>query len=90
MAGAWVEIARNFLPSFADFPLLLVVEVPPSNGSGGGWPGVIEVSMRHCATRPSMGALSPELATVVVGLTLYTTGFIAEIVRAGVLAIDEG
>lgn len=33
--------------------------------------------------------LSPELTTILIGLTIYTTGFIAEIVRAGVLAIRK-
>lgn len=34
--------------------------------------------------------LSPEISTILIGLTIYTTGFIAEIVRGGVLAIDKG
>jgi general L-amino acid transport system permease protein len=34
--------------------------------------------------------LTPELTTVVLGLTLYTTGFIAEIVRAGVQSVSRG
>jgi general L-amino acid transport system permease protein len=34
--------------------------------------------------------LSPEYATLLVGLTVYTAAFIAEIVRAGVLAISRG
>jgi general L-amino acid transport system permease protein len=34
--------------------------------------------------------LTPELTTIIVGLTLYTAGFIAEIVRAGILAIERG
>ena len=34
--------------------------------------------------------LTPELTTIIVGLTIYTTGFIAEIVRAGILAIPKG
>ena len=34
--------------------------------------------------------LTPELTTVVVGLTLYTTGFVAEIVRAGILSVGKG
>ncbi|WP_342241509.1 amino acid ABC transporter permease [Inquilinus sp. OTU3971] len=34
--------------------------------------------------------LTPELTTVVIGLTLYTTGFVAEIVRAGVLSVAKG
>ena len=35
-------------------------------------------------------ALSPEFATLVLGLVIYTAAFIAEIVRAGVLAVDRG
>lgn len=34
--------------------------------------------------------LTPELTTIVIGLTLYTTGFVAEIVRSGILAIGRG
>ncbi|HWD22543.1 MAG TPA: ABC transporter permease subunit [Burkholderiales bacterium] len=34
-------------------------------------------------------ALSPEFATLLVGLSIYTAAFIAEIVRAGVLAIER-
>lgn len=34
--------------------------------------------------------ISPEFTSIVVGLTIYTTGFIAEIVRAGILAIHKG
>ena len=34
--------------------------------------------------------LSPELSTILVGLTVYTTGFVAEIIRGGVLSIDRG
>jgi general L-amino acid transport system permease protein len=35
-------------------------------------------------------ALTPEFAALLIGLTVYTAGFIAEIVRAGVLAVDRG
>jgi general L-amino acid transport system permease protein len=34
--------------------------------------------------------LTPELASIVLGLGFYTAGFIAEIVRAGILAIHRG
>lgn len=34
--------------------------------------------------------LTPELTTILVGLVIYTTGFIAEIVRGGILAIGKG
>jgi general L-amino acid transport system permease protein len=36
------------------------------------------------------GVLTPEFAALLAGLTLYTAAFIAEIVRAGVLAVDRG
>jgi len=36
------------------------------------------------------GALTPEFAALLGGLTLYTAAFIAETVRAGVLAVDRG
>jgi general L-amino acid transport system permease protein len=35
-------------------------------------------------------AVSPEFAALLIGLTTYTAGFIAEIVRAGILAVDRG
>ncbi|RWO56905.1 ABC transporter permease subunit [Mesorhizobium sp.] len=34
--------------------------------------------------------LTPELSTILVGLTIYTTGFVAEIVRGGVLSVGRG
>lgn len=34
--------------------------------------------------------LTPEFVTIVVGLTLYTTGFVAEIVRTGLLSVGRG
>lgn len=34
--------------------------------------------------------LTPELSTILIGLTIYTTGFIAEIVRGGVLSVGRG
>lgn len=34
--------------------------------------------------------LTPELATIIVGLTFYTTGFVAEIVRTGLEAVPKG
>ena len=34
--------------------------------------------------------LTPEFAALFVGLTMYTAGFIAEVVRAGIQAVDRG
>jgi general L-amino acid transport system permease protein len=35
-------------------------------------------------------AFSPEFATLLIGLVTYTAGFIAEIVRAGILSVPRG
>jgi general L-amino acid transport system permease protein len=35
-------------------------------------------------------ALTPEFAALLIGLTTYTAGFIAEIVRAGILSVPRG
>lgn len=34
--------------------------------------------------------LTPEFAALYIGLTMYTAGFIAEVVRAGIQAVDRG
>ena len=34
--------------------------------------------------------LTPEFSTILIGLTIYTTGFIAEIVRGGILSVGRG
>lgn len=34
--------------------------------------------------------VTPEFVTIVVGLTYYTAGFVAEIVRAGILSVPKG
>lgn len=36
------------------------------------------------------GAVSPEFAALLLGLTIYTASFIAEIVRAGILSVSWG
>ena len=36
------------------------------------------------------GELTPELSTILLGLTIYATGFVAEIVRGGILSVGRG
>lgn len=54
----------------------------------GGW----RVEVPHARGDDLVGGarLTPEFATVVFGLSLYTAGFIAEIVRSGIQAVSRG
>ncbi len=85
----WVELARNFPPIVILIFLysLWWKLLPPIDEAWVLLPG-LELSMRGVQARG--WELSPELSTVIIGLTIYTTGFIAEIVRGGVLAIGKG
>lgn len=51
-----------------------------------------EVSWPRFENNDFLGGLTltPELFTITFGLTIYTTGFIAEIVRAGILSVPRG
>lgn len=88
LSAAWVEAVRNTPPV-----LLLIFlyaawsQVAPVEGSQPLLPG-IALSIRGLTVAGAR--LTPEFATVTVGLTLYTAGFIAEIVRSGIRAVPRG
>ena len=87
----WIELARNFPPIVILIFLysLWWKILPPLDEAWQLMPG-LTLSMRGLQADAIGWELSPELSTVVIGLTLYTAGFIAEIVRAGVLAVPKG
>ena len=84
----WVEITRNFPPIvLLIFLYSLWWKILPSPDEP--WAlGPFSLTLRGLKT--PWFELSPELSAVLIGLTIYTTGFIAEIVRGGVLAIAKG
>ncbi len=59
---------------------------------------LVLLAVPHEIDRPALSgfnftggaALTPEFAALLFGLVIYTAAFIAEIVRAGVLAVDRG
>lgn len=55
-----------------------------------GWPVVLSRPVLGGFNFTGGGTLSPEFAALLLGLVIYTAAFIAEIVRAGVLAVDRG
>lgn len=87
----WIEVARNFPPIvILIFLYSLWWKILPPLDEAWQLGAGITLSMRGLQAEALGWELSPELSTVVIGLTLYTAGFIAEIVRAGVLAIPKG
>jgi general L-amino acid transport system permease protein len=88
LSAAWVEAVRNTPPV-----LLLIFlyaawsQVAPVEGTQTLLPGV-QLSIRGLTIAGAR--LTPEFATVTVGLTIYTAGFIAEIVRSGIGAVPRG
>ena len=87
----WIEVARNFPPIvILIFLYSLWWKILPQLDEAWQLGAGITLSMRGLQAEGLGWELSPELSTVVIGLTLYTAGFIAEIVRGGVLAIPKG
>lgn len=58
--------------------------------SGGQWPISADIPTFQNGTIRGGLNLSAEYSTLVIGLSLYTASFIAEIVRAGITAIPRG
>jgi len=63
--------------------------IPGLDWSGGGWP-VVEIPQLSGFNFTGGVTLSPEFAALLAGLVVYTAAFIAEIVRAGILAVPKG
>ena len=87
----WIEVARNFPPIVILIFLysLWWKVLPPLDEAWQPLPGMT-LSMRGLQLERFGWELSPELSTVLIGLTLYTAGFVAEIMRAGVQSIAKG
>ncbi|TIN30274.1 MAG: ABC transporter permease subunit [Mesorhizobium sp.] len=86
-AAGWAAARRGWLPPLAA-PAILAV------GIAGLWFADAKFSVDWPTFTGSnfKGGkdLTPELSTILIGLTIYTTGFVAEIVRGGVLSVGRG
>ena len=56
----------------------------------GGAPMVMNVPVKGDFSVEHGGALTPEFLAVLLGLTLYTSAFVAEVVRAGIQSVSAG
>jgi general L-amino acid transport system permease protein len=87
----YVELFRNIplLLQLLAWYLLLTEFLPPMEepASVAGW---LFVSKNGVTFGAGAMTFSPEFITVLLGLSLYTAAFVAEIVRAGIAAVPRG
>ncbi len=103
LAAAYVEFIRNtpLLVQLFFWYALIAEALPPARSALEPLPGVFLCNRGIFFPLPGSvpvlqgfnfaggGQLSPELAALLAGLSLYTASFIAEIVRAGVLSVRK-
>ena len=87
--------ARRQAATGRQFPMLwaglgLVLGLPLLVFLGAGAPYELDRPVLSGFNFAGGAALTPEFAALLFGLVIYTAAFIAEIVRAGVLAVDRG
>jgi general L-amino acid transport system permease protein len=95
-AWLWVRTARRRREASGQMlPVALPVLALVLAGSTIGWwlggaPVGVDVPERTEINVVGGGAVTPEFLTVLVGLTIYTAGYIAEVVRAGIQSVAFG
>ncbi len=70
--------------------LALIIGLPLVVWALGGAPTVLDVPKLAGFNFAGGKLMSPEFTALLIGLSTYTAAFIAEIVRAGILAVDHG
>jgi general L-amino acid transport system permease protein len=93
MLASWAR--RRLQATGETFPvfwwsLVLLVALPALGWAIGGAPTAWDVPQLGRFNIQGGINLSPEFLAVLVGLTLYTSAFIGEIVRAGILSVPKG
>ena len=96
--GAWFRARQARQHQFATgqrrpvfWPCLVILIV----GGGLGWlaggaPGALDVPEKTELNIVGGGSVTPEFLTMLIGLTIYTASYIAEIVRGGIQAVPFG
>ncbi len=95
-AWVWARAARSHFEATGRLrpvalPALLVCVLAALVGWFiGGAPAGLDLPEKTDISVVGGGAVTPEFLTVLVGLTLYTAGYIAEVVRAGIQSVSYG
>jgi len=71
-------------------PLAIAIVLTLAGWLAGGAPSALDVPHRGEFAIEEGGALTPEFLAVLLGLTMYTAAFVAEVVRAGVQSVPRG
>ena len=92
----WAKFARRRFEATGRaqpvlLPALVIIVVLAFLGwLAGGAPTALDIPEKTEVTVVGGGAVTPEFLTVLIGLTLYTASYIAEIVRGGIQAVAFG
>ncbi len=71
-------------------PLVILIASSLAGWALGGAPTELNRPMQGDFSIEHGGALTPEFLAVLIGLTLYTASFIAEVVRGGIASVPRG
>jgi general L-amino acid transport system permease protein len=93
LAGGYVVVFRNtpLLLQLFFWYYVVFLQLPKADQALV-WGTVLSLSNQGLVISlgGGMWTLSPEFATLLTGLTLYTAAFIAEVVRGGIQSVDRG
>ena len=95
-AWAWARVcARHFYATGVARPvvlpgLLIVLVGAVAGWFAGGAPTLMDIPEKMELNLVGGGSVTPEFLTVLIGLTIYTASYIAEIVRSGIQSVPFG
>ena len=71
-------------------PLAMIALAAVAGWALGGASTVLDVPVKGAFAVENGGAITPEYLALLLGLVMYTAGFIAEVVRSGIAAVPAG
>ena len=82
--------ASGKLRSMFWIPLAIVLLMAVAGWLAGGAPSQFNAPTKGDFSIENGGSLTPEFLSVLIGLTVYTAAFVAEVVRAGIQSVARG